>query len=55
MPVSGFTEELKQRCRDRCAYPYGEPPCWQLPELSSDAEHEDIRPCRECINNEPNE
>jgi hypothetical protein len=43
----GFTPELMEVCRERCAYPCGDPPCWQLPELVNPCEH--ITPCDECL------
>lgn len=46
--VEGFTENLKRVCQDICADEYGEPPCWDLPNLSSDADSEVITPCEEC-------
>jgi len=42
-----WTDELRAICADRCAYPYGEPPCWRLPELVDDCGH--IEPCAECL------
>ncbi len=50
MNPEGFTEELRQMCRDRCAQ-YGEPPCWELPDLVSPCEH--ITPCAACKNGDP--
>jgi len=44
---NGFTPALEAICARRCAYPYGEPPCWQLPELVEPCEQ--ITPCAECI------
>lgn len=44
---SGFTERLRKICAARCAYPYGEPPCWRLPELIEPCEQ--ITPCDECL------
>lgn len=51
MNPTGFTEELRGRCRDRCAF-YGDPPCWRLPELVDPCEL--IAPCQDCIDNQPN-
>ena len=42
----GFTPELMALCRDTCAE-FGEPPCWQLPELSQPCEL--ITPCEDCL------
>ena len=42
----GFTKELKAICRENCAM-IGDPPCWELPELSQPCEH--ITPCSDCL------
>lgn len=52
MTDTGFTPELEARCRDRCAF-YGDPPCWRLPDLSSDPGPE-ITPCDDCLHDRPN-
>lgn len=46
--VEGFTPELRERCRNRCA-DVGDSPCWQLPEITSDVDGQVIRPCTECL------
>lgn len=51
--AEGFTDELRERCRDRCAF-YGDPPCWRLPEIAGDQLDEPIRPCEQCLTNAPN-
>lgn len=43
-----WTDALRDRCADRCA-DFGEPACWRLPELSSDAAGLVILPCEECV------
>jgi hypothetical protein len=42
-----WTERIKQICADACAYPYGEPPCWRLPDLTDYCE--EITPCDNCL------
>ena len=46
--VEGFTDELRERCRNSCAA-VGDPPCWQLPDLTSDCDGQVIKPCTECL------
>lgn len=46
--VEGFTDELREICRDYCAES-GEPPCWKLPDMTSDCDGTVIRPCVECL------
>lgn len=43
----GFTDIVRERCRNACAE-FGEPPCWQLPDLTSDCDDQTITPCSEC-------
>ena len=43
LPPKYWTDTLRGLCRDNCAYPYGEPPCWQDVDDS-----EPVGPCREC-------
>ncbi len=47
---AGFTNELRELCRERCAQ-YGEPPCWTLPDIVEPCEH--ITPCEDCLNGAP--
>lgn len=49
-----WTNELKARCCGRCGE-VGDPPCWRLPELTSDAVAEEIHPCTACINDDGQE
>lgn len=44
----GWTPEVKERCAGKCG-DMGDPPCYRLPELTSDAKPEDIKPCAECL------
>jgi hypothetical protein len=46
--VEGFTDELRQRCANACAE-FGDPPCWKLPDLTSDCDGKTIRPCQDCL------
>lgn len=46
-----WTDELRDRCRDTCAF-YGEPPCFELHKLSSDC-REPLGPCIDCIDGKP--
>ena len=46
--VEGFTDELREICRDYCAEA-GDPPCWKLPDMTSDCDGKVIRPCAECL------
>ena len=42
LPAETWTDALRDICREACAYPYGEPPCWQVaPEEG---------PCWSCYN-----
>ena len=50
--LAGWTPSLRVRCADRCAF-YGEPPCWRLPDLTSDCEP--ITPCDDCLHDRQNE
>ena len=43
---AGFTDQLRALCRETCAE-FGEPPCWELPDLVEPCEH--ITPCAECL------
>ncbi len=43
-----FTTDLKIICAARCAG-FGDPPCWQLPGLTSDCDGKVIEPCKECM------
>ena len=36
-----WTDSLREICREECAYPYGEPPCWQV--------DEDAKACWSCV------
>ncbi|MDX1819298.1 MAG: hypothetical protein R3197_00250 [Paracoccaceae bacterium] len=42
-----WTDRIKEVCAEACAYPYGEPPCWRLPELTNDCES--VEPCADCL------
>ena len=49
-----MTETERDRCEERCAFETGDPPCWRLPELTSDwPQGEPVRPCIDCsdVNN----
>ena len=46
--VEGFDDELKDVCRYVCAE-VGDPPCWQLPDLTSDADDQVFTPCDACL------
>lgn len=47
--VEGFDDEtLREICLDSCAE-CGDPPCWQLPDKTSDCDGKVIRPCDECL------
>lgn len=45
----GWTDELRESCRDRCAF-YGDPPCFKM-HLYGDQEvpHEEVMPCDDCM------
>lgn len=43
--MSAWTEPMKVLCRGRCG-DVGDPPCWELPRLSSDCAT--VSPCEEC-------
>lgn len=44
----GWTDEIRERCRDNCAF-FGDPPCFRLPELTSDAKGQAFTPCSDCL------
>ena len=46
---TGWTDELRDRCRNHCAF-YGDPPCFELHKLTRDCP-EPLTPCRECTDN----
>lgn len=46
--VEGFDDELREICRNSCG-DVGDPPCWQLPEITSDCDDKVIRPCEQCL------
>lgn len=50
-PLDGWTPELKRICEGRCA-DYGDPPCWKLPELTSDMKTKP-KPCAGCLDVAP--
>lgn len=52
-PTLGFLPHIADRCRDRCAF-YGDPPCWLIPDLSSDPLPEPFLPCADCLQGIPN-
>ena len=41
-----WTDLAKQLCQDRCGM-YGEPPCWDLHNWTSDCT-EPVKPCDDC-------
>lgn len=43
-PPDCWTDTLRDICRDACAYPYGEPPCWQI----TQDDEEPVGPCWSC-------
>ena len=46
--VEGFDDALRDMCAYNCGG-CGEPPCWQLPDLTSDCDDSVITPCAECL------
>ena len=46
--VEGFDDELREICRESCAE-FGDPPCWKLPDMTSDCDGKVIRPCDQCF------
>jgi hypothetical protein len=48
-----WTDEVKARCAGRCG-DMGEPPCYELPRLTSDAAGTAILPCETCLKGEGN-
>jgi hypothetical protein len=46
--VKDFDDELRKICAEKCA-DVGDPPCWKLPDMTSDCDDEIIEPCLECL------
>ena len=45
--MAEWTDAIRECCRENCAV-YGDPPCYRLPEITSDCT-EMPEPCADCV------